>query len=322
MKAKLATDLIIERFLEMISAERGAAENTLTAYAHDLKWANETLQSRHSDLMQADAAALIELLQNLADNGFEPTSQARRLSCLRQFYQFLYLENLRHDNPAADLDSPRRRQTLPKIMTEAQVTQLLNKAAQEAANEKQSLSSRQRTVRLWTLVEMLYASGLRISELVSLPLNAVKGQPRLILIKGKGGRERLVPMSHKANDALIYWLDLRQRSKYHLSHYLFPASSQTGYIARQVVARELKALAVRANIDPQSLSPHLLRHAFASHLLAHGADLRSLQQLLGHADIATTQIYTHVLEERLAKLVNDLHPLSEQNSQTTFSEPM
>jgi len=302
-------NLVIERFLEMMSAERGAADNTLAAYAHDLTCANEALAAHGLNLMQADREALLQLLQQLASQGFEATSQARRLSCLRQFYQFLYLEKLRHDNPAADLDSPRRARILPKTMSEAQVTKLLDRAAQEAIDETQSCAVNRRAVRLWALVEMLYASGLRISELVSLPVSAVKSKPRLILVKGKGGRERLVPMSHKAIEALGNWLALRQQVKSHASRYLFPAASGSGHVARQVVARELKALATRADIDPQSLSPHLLRHAFASHLLAHGADLRSLQQLLGHADIATTQIYTHVLEDRLAKMVNDLHPL-------------
>jgi len=305
------TKLVIERFLEMMSAERGAAENTLAAYGRDLAWADEALQQQNTDLMQVNREGLVRLLQQLAEQGFEPTSQARRLSCLRQFYQFLYLEKWRHDNPAADLDSPQQRRNLPKIMSEAQVSQLLDQAEQEAADTTRSRASHRRAVRLWALVEMLYASGLRISELVSLPANALKGSPRLILIKGKGGRERLVVMSHKAAQALKVWLDLRNHDKHHTSHYLFPAASGSGYLARQVVARELKALAMRAAIDPQSLSPHLLRHAFASHLLAHGADLRSLQQLLGHADIATTQIYTHVLEERLSKLVNELHPLAE-----------
>jgi len=301
--------MIIERFLEMMSAERGAADNTLAAYAYDLDWAEEALQARGSSLMQADREALIQILQQLAECGFEASSQARRLSCLRQFYQFLYEEKLRDDNPAGEIDSPRRGLNLPKIMSETQVTKLLDRAEQEASAPTKSAAAKRRSVRLHALIEMLYASGLRISELVSLPLNTLKGKPRLILIKGKGGRERLVPMSHKAVEALNHWLQLRSNDKHHTSRYLFPANSGSGHIARQVVARELKALAVRAEIDPQSLSPHLIRHAFASHLLAHGADLRSLQQLLGHADIATTQIYTHVLEERLAKLVNELHPL-------------
>jgi len=304
----MKTQMIIERFLEMMSAERGAAENTLEAYQRDLDWAEESLQARGHSLMQACRDDLIALLQQLAAQGFEASSQARRLSCLRQFYQFLYGEKMRPDNPAAEIDSPRRHLSLPKIMTETQVTQLLEQAEQEAMIAP-SPTAKRRSMRLHVLIEMLYASGLRISELVSLPLSAVKGKPRLIFIKGKGGRERLVPMSHKAGEAIARWLELRVNDKNQASRYLFPANSGSGHIARQVVARELKALAIRADLDPQSLSPHLLRHAFASHLLAHGADLRSLQQLLGHADIATTQIYTHVLEERLAKLVHDLHPL-------------
>jgi len=302
--------ILIERFLEMMSAERGAAENTLLAYEHDLEWAEQALHMLGSDLLSADRATLVQLLQKLAESGFESTSQARRLSALRQFYQFLYLEGLRRDNPASELDSPRHTRILPKIMTQAQVTQLLDKAFEEAIDKSLSVAARRRAVRLWALIEMLYASGLRISELVSLPLSAFKGNPRLILVKGKGGVERLVPISHKAAEALQEWLQLRACDKHHASRYLFPASSGSGFLARQLVARELKALAARAGLDGQDLSPHLLRHAFASHLLAHGADLRSLQQLLGHADIATTQIYTHVLEERLARLVNEHHPLA------------
>jgi len=307
-------EILIERFLEMMSAERGAAENTLMAYAHDLEWAASRLALRGLDFIQADRDSLLQLLSQLSQTGFEPTSQARRLSALRQFYQFLYSEGVRRDNPASELDSPRRAHILPKIMTEEQVTQLLDQALLEAMDETLSLAVKRRTVRLRALIEMLYASGLRISELVSLPIAAVKGNPRLILIKGKGGVERLVPMSHKAGHALADWLQLRAGDKHHASRYLFPAHSGSGFLARQVVARELKALAMRAGLDPQGLSPHLLRHAFASHLLAHGADLRSLQQLLGHADIATTQIYTHVLEERLTKLVNEHHPLVQTNN--------
>jgi len=306
----VSVENIIERFLEMMSAERGAAANTLAAYEQDLRWADCALRADKMDLLRADRDCLLRLLVRLADSGFEVSSQARRLSCLRQFYQFLYREGLRRDDPASELDSPKRGRVLPSIMSEEQVTQLLDRAAFEAEDMSSSRPIRRRAVRLRALIEMLYASGLRISELVSLPLNAVKGNPRLILVKGKGNRERLVPMSHKAVGALSDWLSWRANDKHQANRYLFPAHSSSGHIARQVVARELKALALRADIDPQSLSPHLLRHAFASHLLAHGADLRSLQQLLGHADIATTQIYTHVLEERLAKLVKDLHPLA------------
>jgi len=250
--------------------------------------------------------------------GLRASSQSRRLSSLRQFYQFLYSENLRPDNPTLAIQSPRASRPLPKIMSEEEVANLLEFAAQSATKTGQSATSHRRSVRLHAIVELLYASGLRISELVSLPLRSVQSDPRLILIKGKGGRERLVPLSNQAREALVRWLDLREspsgeKSQKKANPYLFPAASNSGFVARQLIARELKQLAQAAGIDAAKLSPHVLRHAFASHLLQNGADLRAVQQLLGHADIATTQIYTHVLEERLQKLLNNLHPLADED---------
>lgn len=302
----------IELFLEMLSAERGAACNTLESYRRDLEWARETLLRFHSTLTTADRPALEALMIRMAEEGFSSASQARRLSALRQFYKFLYTEGMRQDEPSTEIDSPRKKQALPKVMSEAQVSRLLDFAAAEAMTEGQTSVMHRHAVRLYALIEMLYATGLRISELISLPVQALQGDPRFLVIKGKGNKERLVPLSSKAREAVQSWLKLRNTGKTADSPWAFPARSGTGYVARQLVARELKALAARAGIDAACLSPHMLRHAFASHLLQNGADLRTVQQLLGHSDISTTQIYTHVLEERLHQLVNSCHPLADQ----------
>lgn len=302
----------IDLFLEMLSAERGAACNTLESYRRDLEWARETLLRFHSNLMTADRSALEALMIRMADEGFSSASQARRLSALRQFYKFLYTEGMRRDEPSIEIDSPRKKQALPKVMSEAQVSRLLDFAATEAMTEGQASGMHRHAVRLYALIEMLYATGLRISELISLPVQALQGDPRFLVIKGKGNKERLVPLSSKARQAVQNWLQLRNTGTAADSPWAFPARSGTGYVARQLVARELKALAARAGIDAACLSPHMLRHAFASHLLQNGADLRTVQQLLGHSDISTTQIYTHVLEERLHQLVNSCHPLADQ----------
>ena len=302
---------LIDRFLEMMSAERGAAENTLQAYHRDLEWADELLAKVNRQLSNAMESDLEKILQSMAVEGFSQSSQARRLSTLRQFYQFLYAENIRQDDPTAQIDAPSKTKSLPKIMSEAEVGRLLDCAESDALLGDLSEAERYRNFRTYVLIEMLYASGLRISELVSLTVRAVEGNPQFILVKGKGAKERLVPLSNKARQAVETWLTMRKGTKWEKSAFLFPAQSDTGYIARQVVARDLKTLAARAQIDPEKLSPHVLRHAFASHLLQNGADLRAVQQLLGHADISTTQIYTHVLEERLQKLVNSFHPLAE-----------
>jgi len=313
-----SAERLIERFLEMMSSERGASDNSLQAYAYDLKWVEEELGKISSTLEKADHAALARVMGQMSALGFCASSQARRLSSLRQFYQFLYSENLRPDNPAFAIQSPRAARPLPKIMSEEEVSNLLEYAAQSAAKSGQSILAHRRAVRLHAILELLYASGLRISELVSLSLRSIQSDPRLMLIKGKGGRERLVPLSHRAREALAKWLVVREtssgkKSQGKVNSYLFPAKSNSGFVARQLVARELKQLAHTAGIDASKLSPHVLRHAFASHLLQNGADLRAVQQLLGHADISTTQIYTHVLEVRLQKLLNTLHPLASGN---------
>ncbi len=297
----------IEAFLEMMSAERGAADNTLSSYRRDLEDASEFLGGRLAD---ADAAAIRSYLDDIAGRGFAATSQARKLSALRQFFRFLYAEGLRSDDPTGILDSPKKDRPLPKTMSEAETGRLLDRAATEASEtaDGDSLAA----ARMHALVEVLYATGLRVSELVSLPLTVALRDERFFVVRGKGDKDRMVPLSSKARAAMRAWLAQRNRDPRQAeSVFLFPASSQSGHLPRQVFARDLKGLAARAGIASAKISPHVLRHAFASHLLQNGADLRAVQQLLGHSDISTTQIYTHVLEERLLKLVNEHHPLAD-----------
>lgn len=309
----------IEAFLEMMSAERGAALNTLESYRRDLEDASEIITS---GLAQADTAALRGYLDSVAARGFAASSQARRLSALRQFFAFLYAEGLRDDDPTGTLDSPKKAATLPKIMSEAETGRLLDRAALEAADPAlaggdavtplRAGGDAVAALRLHALVEVLYATGLRVSELVGLPVAVALRDERFFVVRGKGNKERMVPLSPKARAAMQAWLAARNKiPAFAESPFLFPAASESGYLARQVFARDLKALAARAGISAGKISPHVLRHAFASHLLQNGADLRAVQQLLGHADISTTQIYTHVLEERLMRLVNDHHPLAD-----------
>ncbi|MGN6304069.1 MAG: site-specific tyrosine recombinase XerD [Mesorhizobium sp.] len=297
----------IEAFLEMMSAERGAAENTLAGYRRDLEDAAETIAGNLAD---ASSDAIRTYLDSMAARGFAPTSQARKLSALRQFFKFLYAEGLRGDDPTGTLDSPKKGRPLPKVMSEAETGRLLDRAAREADDPEQD--DRLAALRLHALVEVLYATGLRVSELVGLPVTVAQRDDRFFMVRGKGGKERMVPLSAKARAAMRTWLAARAAvPAFAESPFLFPAGSESGHLARQVFARDLKGLAARAGIASVSLSPHVLRHAFASHLLQNGADLRAVQQLLGHADISTTQIYTHVLEERLVRLVNEHHPLAD-----------
>ena len=299
----------IEAFLEMMSAERGAAANTLNSYRRDLEDAAGTLEN---GLAGADAAALRAYLDAIAARGFAASSQARKLSTLRQFFAFLYAEGLRPDDPTGTLDSPKKKMALPRTMSEAETGRLLDRAAAEAAAPAAGGADPLAARRLHALVEVLYATGLRVSELVGLPVTVALRDERFFMVRGKGGKERMVPLSAKARAAMQAWLAARAKVKaFAESPFLFPAASASGHLARQVFARDLKGLAARVGIAAAKISPHVLRHAFASHLLQNGADLRAVQQLLGHADISTTQIYTHVLEERLMRLVNDHHPLAD-----------
>lgn len=299
----------IEAFLEMMSAERGAARNTLDSYRRDLE---DACASIAGGLARADPAALRAYLDDIAGRGFAASSQARKLSALRQFFAFLYAEGLRADDPTGTLDSPKKKKALPRIMSEADTGRLLDRAALEAADPALAGGDAVAALRLHALVEVLYATGLRVSELVGLPVAVALRDERFFMVKGKGGKERMVPLSAKARAAMQAWLAARAKvPAFAESPFLFPAASASGYLARQVFARDLKGLAARAGISAAKISPHVLRHAFASHLLQNGADLRAVQQLLGHADISTTQIYTHVLAERLVRLVNDHHPLAD-----------
>jgi integrase/recombinase XerD len=286
----------------MLAAERGAAPLTLAAYRHDLGDLARFLAARAIDLAAADEAALHAYLAVPA-TALAPRSLARRISAIRQFYKFLVLDGVRQDDPTAGLDAPRLGRALPKFLSEAEVAALLAAARAWPGAEG---------VRLVCLLELLYATGLRISELVSLPLAAAQRNPRFLLVCGKGGRERIVPLGEPAREALAAFLDARGGfvPDRRASHWLFPSRGLAGHLTRQRCGQLLKSLAIRAGLDPGRLSPHVLRHAFASHLLDRGADLRSVQQMLGHADIATTQIYTHVLGDRLRRLVETAHPLA------------
>jgi integrase/recombinase XerD len=239
-----------------------------------------------------------------------PTSHSSKQAAQPHYFKFLYAEGLRGDDPTGTLDSPKKGRPLPKVMSEAETGRLLDRAAREAADPEQA--DRLAALRLHALVEVLYATGLRVSELVGLPVTVAQRDDRFFMVRGKGGKERMVPLSAKARAAMRAWLTARAAvPAFAESPFLFPAASDSGHLARQVFARDLKGLAARTGIASANLSPHVLRHAFASHLLQNGADLRAVQQLLGHADISTTQIYTHVLEERLVRLVNEHHPLAD-----------
>jgi integrase/recombinase XerD len=293
----------------MMSAERGASENTLAGYRRDLEDASAAIRG---GLATASSADIRGYLADLAARGFAPTSQARKLSAIRQFFKFLYAEGLRGDDPTCTLDSPKKGRPLPKTMSEIDAGRLLDRAALEAVDPAQAGGDPLAASRLHALVEVLYATGLRVSELVALPVTVALRDDRFFMVRGKGDKERMVPLSAKARTAMKAWLALRNSvASFADSPFLFPAASDSGHLPRQVFARDLKELAARAGIASAKISPHVLRHAFASHLLQNGADLRAVQQLLGHADISTTQIYTHVLEERMVRLVNDHHPLAD-----------
>lgn len=308
----MASEARIEAFLEMMAAERGASDNTLASYRRDLEDADVFLATVGGGLERADAAGLRAYIGALASRGFVSTTQARKLSALRQFFKFLYAEGLRGDDPTGVLDSPKKGRPLPKTLSEEETTLLLDRAAQEARSAANGSPERLFAQRLHTLLEVLYASGLRVSELISLPVTVALRDERFFTVRGKGGKERLVPLSGKARQAVTLWLTERKKNaQLNESPWLFPARSESGYLPRQVFARDLKGLAARSGIPVAKVSPHVLRHAFASHLLQNGADLRAVQQLLGHADISTTQIYTHVLEKRLRELVQQHHPLAD-----------
>ncbi|UES38328.1 site-specific tyrosine recombinase XerD [Roseibium aggregatum] len=307
----MATGFDLENFLEMLAAERGAAENTLAGYRRDLEDFSGFLGRKM--LASAQSEDISAYLGDLNRRGFAETSQARRLSALKQFYKFLYAEGSREDDPTRTLSAPKKRASLPKVLSMEDVDKLIETARAETEKPQKSAAARLRTQRMYTLIEVLYATGLRVSELVALPVTAALRDARLIEIRGKGGKERLVPLSRAAQAAMKDYVGLRAaEGAYEKSPWLFPSHGDSGHLTRQHFARDLKDLAVAAGLDAGKISPHVLRHAFASHLLQNGADLRVVQQLLGHADISTTQIYTHVLDERLRELVESAHPLAKK----------
>jgi integrase/recombinase XerD len=303
---------LVELFFDMLAAERGAGANTLAAYGRDLEDFSAALAAAKRTALSAATDDLRAYLADLAGRGFKPSSVARRLSAIRQFYRFLYAEGHRPDDPAAVLEGPKRGRSLPKVLSIAEVDRLLSAARTGMADAERPLRERLRSARLACLLEVLYATGLRVSELVALPMSAARRDQAMLLVRGKGNRERLVPLNQAAKGAMADYLALlAEAGPAPPSKWLYPSFGESGHLTRQHFARELKSLAGAAGVPAGRLSPHVLRHAFASHLLHNGADLRIVQTLLGHADISTTQIYTHVLEERLKSLVRDLHPLAE-----------
>ncbi len=300
---------IVDQFLEMLAAERGRAVNSVAAYRRDLDHFRSGIDL---PLVEATSETIRAYLAYLHAEGLKSSTVARRLSAIRQLYLFLYREGLRKDNPAKNIESPKQPTKLPKTLSDKQVERLLDTA--EAKTRRGKLKA----LRAHALLETLYATGLRISELVSLPRRAIGPDTTMILVRGKGGRERMVPLGDKARKALsLYLLTLRAKESAKgvknpdSAHFLFPSSGAKGHLTRRRAGQLIKKLAIEAGLDPKIVSPHKLRHAFATHLLTNGADLRAVQQMLGHADISTTQIYTHVIEERLKSLVLTKHPLAD-----------
>ncbi|HSZ67943.1 MAG TPA: site-specific tyrosine recombinase XerD [Xanthobacteraceae bacterium] len=304
---------LVALYLDMLAAERGAGANTLAAYRRDLEDFSAYLKDNSRSIAKATTDDLRGYLSDLSRRRMQVATVARRLSAMRQLYRFLYAEGHRADDPAAVLQGPKRARSLPKTLTLAEVDHLLHTAA--TCDPAAPLPVRLRAARLACLVELLYATGLRVSELVSLPASAARKDARVIIVRGKGNKERMVPLNDAAKQATAAYLALVKEAGHEAqSKWLFPSFGDSGHLTRQHFARELKALAAASGLRDAQVSPHVLRHAFASHLLHNGADLRVVQTLLGHADISTTQIYTHVLEERLKSLVRDLHPLAQDQS--------
>lgn len=302
----------LRAFLAMAAAEKGAARNTLDAYRRDLDDYMAQLGAQGSSVETASVADIRGYLQSLSGAGYKPATIARRLSALRQFHGFLYAEGFRGDDPTVTLQTPRKGTNLPKVLRVEDVDRLLAAVQREVADARGSARKELAALRLAALVELLYATGMRVSELVALPAQSFASAKDGILVRGKGGKERLVLLTDAAKTAVRAFREVLDASGQHRgSRFLFPAESELGHLPRQVFARDLKRLAGAAGLKASALSPHVLRHAFATHLLQNGADLRIVQQLLGHADIATTQIYTHVLDERARAMVRDLHPLND-----------
>jgi integrase/recombinase XerD len=313
MQASRRDQGLVDLFLDMLVSERGAAKNTIEAYRRDLLSYLGGLAAKRASPLNAETETIRAYLAGLAEQGLAASSAARQLSAIRQFHRFLFSEGRRGDDPAAILEGPRRGRPLPKVLSVAEVERLLETSREGTEDESRPLGERLRAVRTFCLLEILYATGLRVSELVALPKSAARTREAFISVRGKGGRERLVPLIPKAREAMATYRRLLEKARPGAATlpWLFPADSESGHMTRQAFARDLKCAAAAADIPARRVSPHVLRHAFASHLLQNGADLRIVQELLGHADISTTQIYTHVLDERMAAMVRDLHPLGD-----------
>jgi integrase/recombinase XerD len=318
MRAKPSDARLIDLFLDMLAAEQGAGDNTLDAYRRDLTDFSAFLATIGQSFAGAETQSLRDYLADLDGRGFKSSSVARRLSAMRHLFRFLLNERIRGDDPAAILSGPKRGRGLPKVLSISDVDRLLVRAKALTEEGEASPQERLRAVRLYCLLEVLYATGLRVSELVALPLSASRSGARMIVVRGKGNKERLVPLNEASRHAMADYLATKEAFKTSKnknaagSKWLFPSFGESEHLTRQHFARDLKELAASAGLAPRLVSPHVLRHAFASHLLHNGADLRIVQTLLGHTDISTTQIYTHVVEERLKSLVRDLHPLAEK----------
>lgn len=302
---------LILSFLAACRADRNASENTAFGYGRDLRDFAAFLARRGKSLTDVKRDDIEGYIIHQDDQGMSEATRARRLSSIRQFYRFAYEERLVDKNPATDIQGPKRKRALPDVLREDDVLRLLEAAQRTGRSEADR-------IRNTCLMQVLYASGMRVTELVSLPVAAARGNPKMLLVKGKGGKERMVPLNDPARAALSAWLEIRDQKEDHglagttrPSPYLFPSTSKEGYLTRVGFYLVLKEIAVNAGVSPKAVTPHKLRHAFATHLLRHGADLRVIQVLLGHADISTTEIYTHVADEALEQLVLDLHPMSQ-----------
>ncbi len=306
-------DRTLDMFLEMLVVERGASANTIEAYRADLDDFAGFLKTRQQTLATATTSDISAYLVHLTALGFKASSQARKLSALRQLHKFLYAEGFRADDPTGPVNGPRKAAVLPKILSEADVDRLIETARAASLEPIDNAAERLRRLRIYTLVEVAYATGLRVSELVALPASALRSDMPVLIVTGKGNKERMVPLSARAGAAMAAYLAARQAHGNAIdSRWLFASHGASGHFTRQALGRDLKSLAVAVGIPPAKLSPHVLRHAFASHILQRGADLRVVQELLGHADISTTQIYTHVLEERLKAVVAAHHPMADE----------
>ena len=317
MRSRPSDVRLIQLFTDMLAAEQGAGSNTLDAYRRDLSDLSGFLARSSLSFTSVATQGLRDYLADLDGRGYKSSSVARRLSAMRHLFRFLLNERVRQDDPAAILSGPKRGRPLPKVLSIGDVDRLLSHAKASTENAKASAAQRLRALRLYCLLEVLYATGLRVSELVALPVSAARRDARMIVVRGKGDKERLVPLNEASRQAMTDYLaalgELRKKSgQSSAGKWLFPSFGESGHLTRQHFARDLKELAAGAGLSPRLISPHVLRHAFASHLLHNGADLRVVQTLLGHTDISTTQIYTHVVEERLKSLVRDLHPLGDK----------